>query len=267
MSGIAPLAYLPLDPRGSDVAPLDVGAAGRPPVLVDLGAIEPPPASAEEPAPEGAEDEPCAVPPEPGPLVTQAELDQAVAAAAAEAERRVRAEVSEALESSTERRLAEALERCAGELRELHATTLAGHPVESDVQLALAIARAIVPHALERAPLADVEAMLVDLLGGLEPEPRLELKLAPDLVEPGRRMAADVAGRAGFPGELVVDGDPDLEAGDARLVWRHGRAIRRIDRIVAEVEEAVRALCEAGGGAAASREAGPDACRATGGVS
>ncbi|MDX1541038.1 MAG: FliH/SctL family protein, partial [Geminicoccaceae bacterium] len=209
-------------------------------MLIDLQAEEPSleeaVGSPEEPAGGGADaDPPVGAPPVRVPRFTEDELEEAVAAAVAEAvgeaERGIRAEVTAAVEESVQARLAAALESCARELGGLHAATAARPAAEAEVKLALDIARAIVPHALERAPLADVEAMLVDLLCRLEAEPRLELRVAPGLLEPGRELALDLARRAGFPGDVVVDAAADLGPGDARVLWRHGRAERRVDRV------------------------------------
>jgi hypothetical protein len=107
--------------------------------------------------------------------------------------------------------------------------------------LALALARALVPRALERQPLADTEAMLRDLLVRLEQQPRLTLALPPALVDAGRRTLAAIAAEAGYRGELVVEPDQTLGAGDARLSWRGGSA----ERDLAELEREAIALIDA----------------------
>jgi flagellar assembly protein FliH len=107
--------------------------------------------------------------------------------------------------------------------------------------LAVALARALVPRALERQPLADIEAMLRDLLVRLEGQPRLTLALPSALVDDGRRTLAAIAAESGYRGELVVDPDLTLGAGDARLSWRGGCA----ERDLAELEREATALVDA----------------------
>jgi hypothetical protein len=99
----------------------------------------------------------------------------------------------------------------------------------------------LVPRALERQPLADVAAMVQDLLVRLEGQPRLSLALPPALLEAGRQTLADVAARAGYRGELIIEPDPTLGPGDARLGWRGGSAARDL----VELEREALALVDA----------------------
>ena len=133
-------------------------------------------------------------------------------------------------------RQAAALERIAAELGAHQAAldrAIAARASASR-ELALALARALVPRALERQPLADIEAMLRDLLIRLEGEPRLTLALPPALVEAVQRLAVQSAAEAGYRGELVVEADPRLGPGDARLSWPGGTAERDLGRLERE---------------------------------
>lgn len=209
----------------------------RPPVLVDLRAAAPVAAEADLEAQDGQG--------EPAPaLYTQAELDDALAAEREMAASEARAEVAAEFEARLKNRLAGALERSAEQLEALVRASDASAAQRAEVDLAFALAQAILPHALARAPLADIEAMLLDLLPRLEAEPRLELVLAPELVEAGRRMAEELAGHAGFAGALVVSATAGLAPGDAQVKWCHGRAVRQIARVTAEVEAALATLDE-----------------------
>ena len=121
----------------------------------------------------------------------EAELAAALAAAraAAATEAKVRAE----LEAGIDARQAAALERIAAELsaRQLALDQASAARASASLDVALALARALVPRALERQPLADVEAMLRDLLIRLEGQLRLTLALPPSLVEAGRQRALE----------------------------------------------------------------------------
>jgi flagellar assembly protein FliH len=179
----------------------------------------------------------------PAPTFSEADLRAAVAAAVAEAEAATEARVCAELEAGIAARQTAALERIAADLA-AHRTAferwLAARATASR-DLALALARALVPRALERQPLADIEAMLRDLLGRLEEEPRLTLALPPDLAEDGRQLFAQLAAQAGYRGELLVEPDPTLDAGDARLSWRGGSA----ERDLAALEREAIALVDA----------------------
>jgi flagellar assembly protein FliH len=175
-------------------------------------------------------DEPAAEPEPapPPPMVGAEEVAAAVALARAEGRAEGEAAARAAIMASLEQRRSEAasaIARALVGLQSEHRDRLV-EGAGATRELALALARAIVPRALERAPLADIEAMLRELVARLEDQPELELALPPDLVAPGRRLLEELAREAGFSGALTVEADPGLRTGDARLSWRHGRAIR-----------------------------------------
>ena len=166
------------------------------------------------------------------PSFSEAELDAAVAAARDQA---ITATETR-LQASLEHRQAAALAAIAEQLA--HAqdglanclTTRA----RANRDLALAMAKALVPRALAHQPLADIEAMLRDTLVRLEREPWLELRLPPDLSEPGQELLAKVTSEVGYRGEIEVLPDPALGPGDAKLCWQDGAAVRELDQIQAE---------------------------------
>src|SRR5690606_17752843 len=181
--------------------------------------------------------------PPPAPTFSEAELGERIAAAVAEAETATAARVRAELDASIAARQAAALERIAAELATHQARFdgwIAARATASR-ELALALAQALVPRALERQPLADIEAMVRDLLERLEHQPRLTLALPPDLADQGRRLLERLAGQVGYRGELLVEPDPSLATGDARLHWQGGGA----ERDLAELERAAIALVDA----------------------
>jgi flagellar biosynthesis/type III secretory pathway protein FliH len=105
----------------------------------------------------------------------------------------------------------------------------------------LAGLQAAFERALERQPLADIEAMLRDLLVRLESQPRMTLALPPALLEVGQQTLGAIIAQAGYRGELTIEPDQTLGPGDARLAWRGGRA----ERDLVELERAATALVDA----------------------
>jgi len=101
--------------------------------------------------------------------------------------------------------------------------------------LAVALAKAVIPRALERQPLIDITDALKVTLARLTTEPSIELRLSADLVEAGEAFLADLAKESGFTGEITTVADPTLGAGDAELRWQGGAVDRRVDRLQAEV--------------------------------
>jgi flagellar assembly protein FliH len=174
---------------------------------------------------------------------SEAELDAALATARAETAAATEADVRAKLEAEMAARQAAALERISVGLSTLQAAfdrALAARAAASR-DVALALARALVPRALERQPLADIEAMLRDLLVRLEGQPRMTLALPPALLEVGQQTLGAIAAEVGYRGELAIEPDRTLGPGDARLAWRGGRA----ERDLAELERAATALVDA----------------------
>ena len=107
--------------------------------------------------------------------------------------------------------------------------------------LALALARALVAKALALQPLADIEAMLSELVVRLEGQPWLEVHLAPDLAAAGDAALRRAAAAAGYQGELRILPVPSLRPGDARIAWLDGAAKRDLARLEAEATALVDA--------------------------
>ena len=177
------------------------------------------------------------------PRFTEDELSAALAAARDEARRETEAKVRAATTASIEHRQAEALATIArrlGESQAAYDARIAGC-ARHGRDLGLALARAIIPRALARAPLADIEAMLFDLVPRLHGQPRLELRVSPDLVEAGRATLARVAQTADYQGAIEVVADAALHDGDARLDWHHGAAERSLARLETETAALIEA--------------------------
>jgi flagellar biosynthesis/type III secretory pathway protein FliH len=179
---------------------------------------------------------------------SEAELVEALAAArteaAGETEARLRAELS----ASLEHRQAQVLRALCEQLGQARASfeRLLEQRAGASRDLALALARALVPRALAHAPLVDIEAMLCETIARLERYPRLELRLPQELVAQGRSLLDRVAAETGYPGELAVSPDVTLGPGDARLCWHDGAAVRDLAELEAEARDLVDAWLPAG---------------------
>lgn len=199
-----------------------------------------PPAEAVRQAP------PKALPPTPS--FTAAELEVAVAEARADAARDAAETVRAELEASLAARETEALEGLSNRLSDCQAkfdAALCERRARAH-ELILEVARAVALRAIARAPLADVERLLDDLVPHLAAEPRLELKLAPDLVPSGRATLLRIAAASGYRGEVVVEADTALVPGDARLAWRRGEAERNVEGVVERAVQIARKWLESG---------------------
>lgn len=107
-------------------------------------------------------------------------------------------------------------------------------------ELALAIARKLAGVALERFPLAEIEALAAQCFAEARTAPHLAVTVNEAMVEAVDQRLGAAAAQAGFAGRLVILGDPELQPGDARLEWADG-GIRHDGAAVAErVGELVR---------------------------
>ncbi|MCH8488657.1 MAG: hypothetical protein LAT81_01840 [Oceanicaulis sp.] len=108
------------------------------------------------------------------------------------------------------------------------------------VRLALAAARTIAGAALDRYGADTVEACAREALAELRAEPRLAVRVAPDLVEEIADRLDSEAARLGFEGAVVVRADEDVSGGDVVLEWRAGAVERTAADIEARLEDTAR---------------------------
>jgi flagellar assembly protein FliH len=105
--------------------------------------------------------------------------------------------------------------------------------------LALAIASRLAPVLVARAPLAELEVLIADCLVDLTSEPRVVVRVAPELVdELGERIGA-LQQSAAFPGQVIVLGDENVASGDGRVEWADGGAERDLGGLIRAIEERV----------------------------
>jgi flagellar assembly protein FliH len=97
------------------------------------------------------------------------------------------------------------------------------HRIHS-AELALAAARKIADSALDRFPQAPVAAAMVELAREIEAQPRLMVRVAPDLVEAVQAELEAAAQAIGFPGQIVARAEPGMPAAAFQLDWGEGRA-------------------------------------------
>lgn len=134
---------------------------------------------------------------------------------------------------------------CQGALAAL-ARVAHDHRVHS-AELALAAARKIADSALERFPQAPVAAAMVELAREIEAQPRLLVRVAPDLVEAVQAELEAAAQAIGFSGQIIARADPALPSAAFHLDWGEGRAAFDPEAAAARVAEALDAALAAEG--------------------
>lgn len=140
-------------------------------------------------------------------------------------------------------RMAAALVRLEDALAgELSRTEQRAAAVEADaVTLAMALADRLAGAALARFPTADIEALAAQCFAEARTAPHVVVRVGEALVEAVQDRLGAIAAERGFAGRLVVLGDPDMPAGDARLEWADGGVVRERAAIAAAIDRALAA--------------------------
>ncbi|MBP1182133.1 FliH/SctL family protein [Methylobacterium sp. PvR107] len=107
------------------------------------------------------------------------------------------------------------------------------------VEVAMLIARKVAGDALDAAPLAGIGEAARTALQHLRGVPHLVVRVHDSLVEEAEALVKRLARERGYEGRLVVLGDPDMAAGDARIEWADGGIVRERARIEACVLDAL----------------------------
>jgi hypothetical protein len=163
--------------------------------------------------------------------LTREEHEEAIAAALEEAEAKWR--------MASENKLANAAAAIAVQLGDVSAK--AGRDVlklrKEAAELALACANQLARTALAACASEAVEGAVRDAIALLPHDAMIELRCAPDLVDPLRRALAGTAN--GAPG-LTVRGVAEAVSGDWSLVWREGEISFALESAIEEVGNIVR---------------------------
>lgn len=176
-------------------------------------------------------------PPPPPPTFSQEEM----AEARAEAQAAGREEGLNEATAGIERRAASALEAVDTRLGLLAETQAAANAaVEREaVAVALAVARKMLPELAARNALAEVSRAVEEALALIREEPRVTVRVAPDLVEALEARLTEAAGRGGFAGRVTVAGDPAIGGADCRIDWVTGGAERDAQALWNEIDAIV----------------------------
>jgi flagellar assembly protein FliH len=174
------------------------------------------------------------------PTVTVSEHGAKLAEADAAAYRRGFAEGQRDAEAEIGRRIAATFERIAAGIdHAAGALSAIEARLECEaVEVAVAVARKLVPSLIEHEPLAEIAALASGCFRELVAAPHVVVRVNEGLYAAVREKIDDIARAQGFGGRLVVLGEPGIAVGDCRIEWADGGVNR--DTGVAE-----RAISEA----------------------
>jgi flagellar assembly protein FliH len=181
---------------------------------------------------------------------------KALAAAESEAFNRGYAAGETEANARTERRLAAVIGQSAERMGDLAKkfTSLEARLETEAVEVAAAIARKLAPALIAREPVAEIEALVVDVLSHVRSAPHVVVRVAEDLLEPAGNRLKQIAEQRGFANRLVLLPAPDLKPDEARIEWADGGVERDRDAIEARIAEAVSRYLARGGAVAPAVE-------------
>lgn len=105
--------------------------------------------------------------------------------------------------------------------------------------LALAIARKVVPPVARDHAEEAVEDVIRECLPKLRDEPRIVVRVHASVMRPLRKRIDAIQVKSGFPGDVILLEDDELEEADCRVEWSDGGAERTVAEIWGEIEKAV----------------------------
>jgi flagellar assembly protein FliH len=143
--------------------------------------------------------------------------------------------------TEAQRRTATAHERIAGALQKLAGgmAAIEGRLETDAVEVAVAVGGRLAGALLAEEPIAEIAALATDCFKTLLAAPHVAVRVNDGLYEEARRRLEEIARAAGFEGRLVVLGEREIAAGDCRVEWADGGAIRERKAIEAAIDDLV----------------------------
>ncbi len=158
--------------------------------------------------------------------------------------------------TDAERRSAAALERIAAALEGLDRGLAAVEArLETEaVEVAVAVARKLVPELVAREPFAEISALAVNCFRHLVAAPHVVVRVNDALQAIAREKLDEIGRGRGLDSRLVVLAEPDIAPGDCRIEWADGGINRDSAATAAAIDEAVARYVNARLAAAAMQE-------------
>ena len=171
------------------------------------------------------------------PTISLTEHAEKVAQAEAAAHARGFAEA----QTKAEQQAVVALERVAGLLQGLDRSLAAVEArLETEaVEVAVAVARKLVPALMAREPLAEISALASDCFRQLVASPHVVVRVSDALHASARERLDEIVRRLGLESRLVILGEPEIAPGDCRIEWADGGICRDSAAVTAAIHLAV----------------------------
>ncbi|MBF0093351.1 MAG: hypothetical protein HQL34_02275 [Alphaproteobacteria bacterium] len=195
----------------------------------------------ETPPPEMVEIEESEIEPEPviPPAPTFSEEELAAAREDAYAAGRDQG-VRDAMQTD-EHRIADAVEVLSRGFRDLSSAQEKANETTARLAVALAVTmtRKLLPETARRHGSEEVAAVVAKVMPHILEQPRVFVRVPPDLVEPLRSGLTEIADSNGYEGRLLLVADETMGPADCRIEWADGAAERSLARVWRGIGEAI----------------------------
>ncbi len=109
-------------------------------------------------------------------------------------------------------------------------------------QIALAIARKILPAYVEKHGLEEIEAIVDRVIAEMNREPRLVVRVAEERFDDVKARVDAITQRRAFSGEVVILGDPSFGPSDCRVEWANGGVERDLKSVWQDISRVLKEI-------------------------
>lgn len=108
-------------------------------------------------------------------------------------------------------------------------------------ELALVIAKKFAPAVIGRFPEAEIENLFTSCVANLNAEPRIVIRVEESLLDALKEKIEFMARKAGYPGRVVIIGEPDARHSECRIEWVDGGVMHRSPDQLAVIDQLISA--------------------------
>lgn len=105
--------------------------------------------------------------------------------------------------------------------------------------IAYVVGQRLATNLMAKYPLAEIEPLVTECLADIYEEPRVLIRVHPELVEPMKERVEPLKMNTAFQGEVIILGEPSFTPQDVRVEWPNGGAERDMNRTIQQIEEIV----------------------------
>ncbi len=154
----------------------------------------------------------------------------------------------EAAKQENEQRCADQLNRIATDIH-LAVGRLAAIETRLEreaIDVAHAVASQLATALISKQPLAEIEALVLDVLSHVRAAPHVAVRVAAAMSEDAAARLKKLAEERGFTSRLVILPDPNLSGDDCLIEWADGGVSREAGAIQQRIAEAIQNFLGAG---------------------